>query len=53
MEVEVYLASITAAKREISLLPTPGTVSYNNYPPPNPFPPQCVQLCTTVSFSLY
>ena len=30
MEVEAYLASITAAEREMSLLSTPGTVSYNN-----------------------
>ena len=30
MEVEAYLASITAAEREISLLSTPGEESYNN-----------------------
>ena len=30
MELEEYLASITAAEREISLLSTPGAVSYNN-----------------------
>ena len=39
MEVKAYLASITAAERKISLLSTPGTVSYNNYPPPPLFPP--------------
>ena len=36
MELKEYLASITAVEREISLLSTPGTVSYNNYPPPSP-----------------
>ena len=30
MEVEAYLASITAAERQISLLSTPGADSYNN-----------------------
>ena len=30
MEVEAYLASITAAERQIILLSTPGAESYNN-----------------------
>ena len=30
MEVEAYLASITAPERQISLLSTPGAESYNN-----------------------
>ena len=54
MEVEAYLASITAVEREISLLSTPGTVSYNNYPHrPPPFPPQCVQRCKDKKIRLY
>ena len=36
MEVEAYLASITAAERQISLLSTPGAESYNNWPPSLP-----------------
>ena len=30
MEVEAYLASITAAEWQINLLSTPGAESYNN-----------------------
>ena len=59
MELKEYLASITAAEREISLLSTPGTVSYNNkHSPPPPASLHNVYNVvitrdSTVSFSLY